>query len=202
MHWPYKQHKTSRNQKLFPYHEELKKTGASFGVSSGYERPLWFALNNEKPEFKYNYNYQNWYPAVEFETKNARKNVGLFDLTAFSKYDLKGQKTHSELQKICTANVKDEIGKTTYTQMLNENGGIETDLTVVPVITRISTPTFSVTTPVSGFRVVPNFPVTRPCTGQASLPFILAKFPVVARFCSARIRASSSSRFFMASLSV
>jgi len=131
MHWPYKQHKTSRNQKLFPYHEELKKAGACFGVSSGYERPLWFALNNKKPEFKYSYNYQNWYPAVGFETKNARKNVGLFDLTAFSKYDLKGQKTHSELQKICTANVKDEIGKTTYTQMLNKDGGIEADLTVV-----------------------------------------------------------------------
>jgi len=131
MHWPYKQHKTSRNQKIFPYHEELKKAGACFGVSSGYERPMWFALNNEKPEFKYSYNYQNWYPAVEFETKNARENVGLFDLTAFSKYDLKGQNTHNELQKICTANVKDEIGKTTYTQMLNKDGGIETDLTVV-----------------------------------------------------------------------
>jgi len=131
MHWPYKQHKTSRNQKLFPYHEELKKAGACFGVSSGYERPMWFALKNEKPEFKYSYNYQNWYPSVEFETKNARENVGLFDLTAFSKYDLKGEKTHSELQKICTANVKNELGKTTYTQMLNEDGGIETDLTVV-----------------------------------------------------------------------
>ena len=129
MHWPYKQHKTSRNQKLFPYHEELKKAGACFGVSSGYERPMWFALNNEKSEFKYSYNHQNWYPAVEFETKNARENVGLFDLTAFSKYDLKGQSTHNELQKICTANVKDEIGKTT--QMLNKDGGIETDLTVV-----------------------------------------------------------------------
>ena len=131
MHWPYKQHKTSRNQKLFPYHEELKKAGACFGVSNGYERPMWFALNNEKPEFKYSYNYQNWYPAVEFETKNARKNVGLFDLTAFSKYELKGENVHRELQKICTANIKDEIGKTTYTQMLNEDGGIETDLTVV-----------------------------------------------------------------------
>ena len=131
MHWPYKQHKTSRNQKLFPYHEELKEAGACFGASSGYERPLWFALNNEKPEFKYSYNYQNWYPAVEFETKNARKNIGLFDLTAFSKYDLKGQNVYSELQKICTANIKDEIGKTTYTQMLNKDGGIETDLTVV-----------------------------------------------------------------------
>ena len=131
MHWPYKQHKTSRNQKIFPYHEDLKKVGACFGVSSGFERPMWFALKNEKPEFKYSYNYQNWYPSVEFETKNARENVGLFDLTAFSKYDLKGEKTHSELQKICTANIKNEIGKTTYTQMLNEDGGIETDLTVV-----------------------------------------------------------------------
>jgi len=131
MHWPYKQHKTSRDKKKFPYHEELKKAGACFGVSGGYERPLWFALNDENPEIKYSYNFQNWYPAVEFETKNARKNVGLFDLTAFSKYDLRGEKTHSELQKICTANIKNEIGKTTYTQMLNKDGGIETDLTVV-----------------------------------------------------------------------
>ena len=131
MHWPYKQHKTSRNQKLLPYHEELKKAGACFGVSSGYERPMWFAKKNEKPEIKYSYNYQNWYPSVEFETKNTKENVGLFDLTAFSKYDLKGEKVHNELQKICTANIKNEIGKTTYTQMLNEDGGIETDLTVV-----------------------------------------------------------------------
>ena len=131
MHWPYKQHKTSRNKKLLPYHEELKKAGACFGVSSGYERPMWFAINNEKAEFKYSYNYQNWYPSVEFETKNARENVGLFDLTAFSKYDLKGEKVHAELQKICTANIKKEIGKTTYTHMLNRDGGIEADLTVV-----------------------------------------------------------------------
>ncbi len=131
MHWPYKQHKTSRNQKLFPYHDELKKAGACFGVSSGYERPMWFAKKNEKPEIKYSYNFQNWYPSVEFETKNTRENIGLFDLSAFSKYDLKGETVHNELQKICTANVKNEIGKTTYTQMLNEDGGIETDLTVV-----------------------------------------------------------------------
>ena len=48
MHWPYKQHNTSRNQRLLPYHEELKKKGACFGVSGEYERPMWYALNNEK----------------------------------------------------------------------------------------------------------------------------------------------------------
>jgi len=32
---------------------------------------------------------------------------------------------------LCTANIKNEIGKCTYTHMLNEGAGIETDLTVV-----------------------------------------------------------------------
>jgi glycine cleavage system aminomethyltransferase T/glycine/D-amino acid oxidase-like deaminating enzyme len=130
MHWPHKQHNTSRNQKLLPYHEDLKNAGACFGVVAGYERPMWFAINGTKPEYEYSYNYQNWYPSVENETINTRKNIGLFDLTPFAKYELKGKQAHAELQRICTANIKNEKGRTTYTQMLNEDGGIETDLTV------------------------------------------------------------------------
>ena len=131
MHWPFKQHETSRNQKLVPYHEKLKKAGACFGVSGGYERPMWFALNEKKAEYEYSYNYQNWYPSAEFETKNTRENIGLFELTPFSKFELKGNESHFELQRICTANIKNDVGRTTYTQMLNEDGGIEADLTTV-----------------------------------------------------------------------
>jgi glycine cleavage system aminomethyltransferase T/glycine/D-amino acid oxidase-like deaminating enzyme len=131
MHWPYKQHKTSRNQKLLPYHEELKKAGACFGVSGEYERPMWYGLNNEKVEYEYSFDYQNWYSSVEFETKNTITNVGLYELSPFSKYQIRGETAHNELQKICTANIKNEVGKSTYTQMLNEAGGIEADLTVI-----------------------------------------------------------------------
>ena len=131
MHWPFKQHNTSRNQKLLPYHEELKNAGACFGVAGGFERPMWYSLNGKEPKYEYSFNYQNWYPSAKHETLNARKNVGLFDFSTFSKFDLKGKKTHQELQKLCTANIKNEIGKTTYTHILNEDGGIETDLTVV-----------------------------------------------------------------------
>ena len=131
MHWPFKQHKTSRDKKLLPYHEELKKVGACFGVSGGYERPMWYSLNGKNPEYKYSYNYQNWFPSAEYETKNTRENVGLFELTPFSKYDLKGENVYEDLQRICTANIKKEVGKCTYTQMLNSDGGIETDLTVI-----------------------------------------------------------------------
>jgi glycine cleavage system aminomethyltransferase T/glycine/D-amino acid oxidase-like deaminating enzyme len=131
MHWPYKQHKTSRDQRLLPYHEELKKAGACFGQSGEYERPMWYALGETKPNYQYSFNYQNWYPSVEQECKNTIENVGLFELTPFSKYEIRGEKAYEELQRLCTANIKNEIGKCTYTHMLNEGGGIETDLTVV-----------------------------------------------------------------------
>jgi 4-methylaminobutanoate oxidase (formaldehyde-forming) len=131
MHWPFKQHKTSRNVKTLPYHDQLKSFGACFGVSAGYERPMWFSLDGEKAEYNYSYNYQNWYPSVEYETNNTLKNVGLYDLTPFSKFEIKSDKAHAELQKICTSYIKKEIGKCTYTHMLNSDGGIETDLTVV-----------------------------------------------------------------------
>ena len=130
MHWPYKQHKTSRDIKLVPYHDDLKKEGACFGAAAGYERPMWYSKNG-KAEYDYSYNFQNWYPSAEFETKNTVENVGLYELTPFSKFELKGDKVYEELQKICTANIKNEIGRCTYTQMLNPDGGIETDLTVV-----------------------------------------------------------------------
>ncbi len=131
MHWPFKQHKTSRNIKTLPHHDNLKSFGACFGVSAGYERPMWFALDGEKSEYQYSYNFQNWYPAVEYETSNTVNNVGLFDLTPFSKFEIKSDQAHENLQRICTANIKNEVGKCTYTHMLNEDGGIETDLTVI-----------------------------------------------------------------------
>jgi 4-methylaminobutanoate oxidase (formaldehyde-forming) len=131
MHWPYKQHKTSRDQKLLPYHDELKKVGACFGQSGEYERPMWFSLNGANADYDYSFNYQNWYPSVKFESNNTIKNVGLFELSPFSKYEIRGKKAYEELQRLCTANIKNEIGKCTYTHMLNEGAGIETDLTVV-----------------------------------------------------------------------
>jgi 4-methylaminobutanoate oxidase (formaldehyde-forming) len=131
MHWPYKQHKTSRNQRLLPYHEELKKAGACFGQAGEYERPMWYALGETKPNYQYSFNHQNWYPSVEQECKNTTENVGLFELTPFSKYEIRGEKAYEELQRLCAANIKNEIGKCTYTHMLNEGGGIETDLTIV-----------------------------------------------------------------------
>ena len=130
MHWPFKQHTTSRNQKLMPYHDLLVKRGACFGQTASYERPMWYALNGDEPKYNYSYEYQNWYKSAEYETINARKNVALFELSPFAKFELTGEKSHSSLQYLCANDIKNKVGAITYTQMLNSKGGIEADLTV------------------------------------------------------------------------
>nr|MBT6355248.1 FAD-dependent oxidoreductase [Pelagibacteraceae bacterium] len=130
MHWPFKQHTTSRNQKLMPYHDHLLKRGACFGQAAAYERPMWYAINGNEPKYKYSYGYQNWYESAEYETINARKNVALFELSPFAKFELTGNQAHSSLQYICSNDIKNQIGAITYSQMLNSKGGIESDLTI------------------------------------------------------------------------
>ena len=130
MHWPYKQLKTSRNQKIFPYHKHLKNKGACFGEVAGFERPMWYALNGKKAEYEYSYGYQNWYDSAKYETINTRNNVAFFDLSTFAKFEIEGEESLSSLQYLCSNNIKNIPGSTTYTQMLNNRGGIEADLTV------------------------------------------------------------------------
>ena len=130
MHWPYKQVKTSRNIKVLPYHDYLKKNGACFGQVGGFESPMWFAINGNKPEFKYSFGYQNWYESAKFETESTRKDVGFFELTPFAKFEIQGEHAYSSLQYLCSNNIKKDPGSVTYTQMLNSIGGIETDLSV------------------------------------------------------------------------
>ena len=129
MHWPYKQLTTSRNIKLLPYHQNLKKLGACFGQMAGHERPMWFS-RSKKPIYKYSYNKQNWYSSAKKESLSTRKNLGLFELTPFVKFDVSGKFAHNQLQLLCANNVKETPGKTTYTQMLNHSGGIEADVTI------------------------------------------------------------------------
>jgi 4-methylaminobutanoate oxidase (formaldehyde-forming) len=129
MHWPYKQLKTSRNIKLLPYHNQLKKLGACFGQIAGYERPMWFS-KNKKPNYKYSYGYQNWYKSAEKECLNTRNNLSFFDLSPFVKFEISGKNAHNQLQHLCANNIKNIEGSTTYTQMLNKSGGIEADVTI------------------------------------------------------------------------
>ena len=63
MAWPNREFKTGRDRRLSPLHETLKDQGACFGAKMGLERPLFFALQGDKPIIEYSFGIQNWFKA-------------------------------------------------------------------------------------------------------------------------------------------
>lgn len=135
MAWPNEEHDSGRPCRKSPLYELLKSSGACFGEKLGWERPNWFAdlEAGEKAEDVYSFGRQNWFDAVGREHKAAREAATLFDQTSFAKFVLKGPDAEAALSWIAANDVSKPVGSLIYTQMLNDKGGIECDLTVVRV---------------------------------------------------------------------
>ena len=130
MHWPHRQVETARPVRETPLHSRLVQHNACFGEAAGWERANWYAPKGAKTEYQYSYGRQNWFDFVGDEHKAVREDVGMFDLSSFGKALIQGHEAESQLQRICAADVAVPVGKVVYTQVLNQRGGIEADLTV------------------------------------------------------------------------
>ena len=130
MHWPHRQPETARDARRSPLHDRLASKGAAFGVVAGWERPNWYAPEGVAAEYEYSYGRQNWFLFSAEEHKAVREAVGLFDQTSFAKFLLQGRDAERVLQRLCANDVAVPPGRTVYTAMLNDRGGIEADLTV------------------------------------------------------------------------
>ncbi|MER8386417.1 FAD-dependent oxidoreductase [Mesorhizobium sp. M1329] len=129
-HFPYRQMATSRNVRRSPLHEHLKARGAVFGEVAGWERANWFAQEGQEREYRYSWKRQNWFGNQREEHLAVRNGVGLFDMTSFGKIRVEGRDACAFLQRLCANDMDVAPGKIVYTQMLNQRGGIESDLTV------------------------------------------------------------------------
>jgi 4-methylaminobutanoate oxidase (formaldehyde-forming) len=135
MAWPSEEHDSGRPCRKSPLYEILKADGAVFGEKLGWERPNWFADKSSGEEQRdiYTFDRPNWHDAVGREHKAAREAAVLFDQTSFAKFLLKGPDTEAALGWIAANDVSKPVGSLIYTQMLNDRGGIECDLTCVRV---------------------------------------------------------------------
>jgi len=129
-HFPYRQFATARGIRRSPIHEHLKARGAVFGEAAGWERANWFAKPGQEAEYKYSWKRQNWFDNQRAEHMAVREAAGLFDMTSFGKIRVEGRDACRFLNRISSAQMDVAVGKIAYTMFLNENGGIEADLTV------------------------------------------------------------------------
>lgn len=134
MAWSNREFESGRGIRRSPLHERLAAAGACFGQKNGWERPLFFAQPDVRPELRYSWGRQNWFDDVGAECRATRERVALFDQTSFSKYRLQGSDALAVLQRLCANDIDIEPGRIVYTAMLNERGGIESDLTVIRVM--------------------------------------------------------------------
>jgi glycine cleavage system aminomethyltransferase T len=84
----------------------------------------------------------HWSPAIGAEALATRERAGLFDESSFAKLEVSGPGAAELLERLCDNHVAREVGRITYTQMLNRRGGIECDFTV----TRVAQELFSIVT--------------------------------------------------------
>jgi 4-methylaminobutanoate oxidase (formaldehyde-forming) len=128
--FPHEEYDSGRPRITSPLYARLQAKGAVFGSKLGWERPNWFAAAGVEARDQYSMGRQNWFGPVGEEHAHVRAHAGVFDQSSFAKYELSGPRAAEALEAICANRVAREVGRLTYTQLLNSRGGIEADLTV------------------------------------------------------------------------
>ncbi len=134
--YPGDDRKAGRPLKMSSAYEWHKKHTAVFGEKSGWERVNYYATN-ENPAYESlrpaGWAGKNWSTAIVTESIATREKIGLYDESSFSKIEIKGPGAGAYLEFLCANKINKGPGHVTYTQMLNERGGIESDVTVTQI---------------------------------------------------------------------
>lgn len=116
-----------------PAYEAHLAARARFHVNSGWRRVDYFEVN-EDPSLEHlrpaGEAGDAWSTAVAAEHFAVRQKAGLFDLSTFGKIEVAGPGAAELLEWACANRVARGVGRMTYTQLLNAEGGVECDLTV------------------------------------------------------------------------
>ena len=101
-----------------------------YGAKYGWERANWFAPPWVAPEDVPTFGIPNWFDHVAAEHRAAREAVVLIDQSSFSKFEAAGSGALAFLNEMAAGNVDRPVGTTVYTQLCNDRGGVEADITI------------------------------------------------------------------------
>lgn len=126
-----------RQLRTSPFYAREKELGAYFLELGGWERPFWYEANKEllnylppkwKPVERDTWSAQFYSPIVAAEAWKTRNAVAMFDMTSFHRFEVSGPGALDLLQRLSTADVNTKPGTITYALLLNDHGGIRSDI--------------------------------------------------------------------------
>ncbi|MCW4355737.1 FAD-dependent oxidoreductase [Hoyosella sp. YIM 151337] len=128
-----------RNLRVSPFHARQQELGAFFLESGGWERPQWFEANaglldELPPEWtpppRDAWAAQFSSPIAAVEAWRTRTAVAMYDMTPLKRVEISGPGALAFLTRLTTGKMDKSVGSVTYTLMLDEAGGVRSDLTV------------------------------------------------------------------------
>ena len=124
-----------RPLRVSPFHRRQEELGAYFLESAGWERPHWFEANAPlvagrtipgREEWAARY----WSPVVGAEHQATRERAAMYDMTSLKRLTVSGPGALGVLDRLTTGGLDRPPGYVTYTLMLDDRGGIRSDVTV------------------------------------------------------------------------
>ncbi|MEL6281886.1 MAG: FAD-dependent oxidoreductase [Pseudomonadota bacterium] len=119
---------SARGQRRSPVHAGLAAAGAVFEARGGWERAAHFG--GEDAHLPLTFGPPAWREQVGREVEACRWGAAILDQSAFGKILVQGPDARAFLNRLCAAEMDIAEGRIAYTQILNDRGGIESDLTV------------------------------------------------------------------------
>ncbi|MFH0173405.1 FAD-dependent oxidoreductase [Streptomyces cacaoi] len=118
-----------------PFHVRQQEHGAFFLEANGWERPQWYEANAGLVEGRNiptpdDWAAQYWSPVVGAEAQATRETVAMYDMTALKRLEVSGRGAADFLEGLTTGKVAKSVGSVTYTLLLDQDGGIRSDVTV------------------------------------------------------------------------
>jgi glycine cleavage system aminomethyltransferase T/glycine/D-amino acid oxidase-like deaminating enzyme len=122
-----------------PFHARQRELDAYFLEAAGWERPQWYGANARLLDGRHiphpgDWAARYWSPIVGAEAQASRESVALYDMTALKRIEVAGPGAAAFLHRISTGDVDRDVAKSvgsvTYCLLLDEDGGIRSDITV------------------------------------------------------------------------
>ena len=151
LRFPNDEYEWARPHRTSPLHFRVQEYGAVFGEKYGWERinyydPVKGYRMMGEDQRKWGWQKPPYFERLRTEHEATRERVCMYDLTSFGKIDVSGPGSLQLMQRLADSDVDKPTGSAIYTQFINSNGGVESDLT----ITRLGSDHFRVITG-SGF---------------------------------------------------
>ena len=130
IHYPDEERSAGRPLRTAPCYERLKKMGAVFGASFGWERANWFAPEGVEQVDDWSFRRSSYHKHVGSEIKNLSENVGLLDLSGFAKCRISGPSAETFLNHLVANKLPKKIGRVSLCHALNSLGGVHSEFTI------------------------------------------------------------------------